>query len=247
MSVQDRYKTFLEDQREFFDALVTEDWDTYFSDSWDESRRYEIACLLRKVQPATILDIGCGCGFHDREMATYPFVRSVDAFDYSAKSIEKAEAVYGHSKVQRWVGDLVTDVPERRYDLVVSFQIFEHLSKPETYFRFCRAACAPGGAIAIFTPNRKRLSNRIRARRGLTPELLDPQHFKEYSAAEIIELGRSEGFGDGKYFGYGLSGYSTIDRLSNRWRLRLGRAFPAIASGLCVILAAPGVGFRAAA
>ena len=132
-----------------------------FPNSRDELRRYEIACLLGKVQPATILDIGCGCGFHDREMATYPFVRSVDAFDYSAKSIEKAEAVYGHSKVQRWVGDLVTDVPERRYDLVVSFQIFEHLSKPETYFRFCRAACAPGGAIAIFTPNRKRLSNRI--------------------------------------------------------------------------------------
>ena len=33
MPVQDRYQTFVEDQREFFDALITEDWETYFSES----------------------------------------------------------------------------------------------------------------------------------------------------------------------------------------------------------------------
>ncbi len=239
MPIQDRYQTFLDDQREFFDSLITEDWETYFSSSWDETRRYEVACLFERIKPATILDIGCGCGFHDREMAEYPFVQSVDAIDYSAKSIEKAEATYGHPKVQRWVSDFAVDAPARRYDLVVSFQVFEHLSKPESYFRFCRAACAPGGVVAIFTPNRERLSNRLRARRGLPPELLDPQHFKEYIAAEFIELGRSAGFGKAWYFGYGLYGHKVVDWMSNYWRLRLGRALPAIASGLGIVLQAP--------
>ena len=239
MTVHDRYRNFLEDQRQFFDALVTEDWETYFSASWDETRRYEIACLFKRMRPATILDIGCGCGFHDREMAIYPFVRSVDAFDYSARSVEKAEATYGHAKVRRWVGDFSVDMPTRRYDLIVSFQVFEHLNKPEAYFRYCRAASAPGAHIAIFTPNRKRLSNRLRARAGLPLELLDPQHFKEYTPEEIIALGQRAGFGDPSHFGYGASNASFVDKLPNRWQLRLGRAFPAIASGLAVILKAP--------
>ena len=238
MPVQHKYQRFLEDQREFFDLLITEDWETYFSASWDETRRYEIACLFERIKPPTILDIGCGCGFHDREMALLPFVKSVDAIDYSSRSIEKAEATYGHPKVRRWVGDFAVDVPARRYDLVVSFQVLEHLSKPESYFHFCRAACASGGSIAIFTPNRERLSNRLRGRQGLAPELLDPQHFKEYSAKEIIELGRRAGFSEARHFGYGLYDHKAVDLLPNSWRLRLGRAFPAIASGLCVILKA---------
>ncbi len=244
MAVQNRYQTFLEDQREFFDTLITEDWETYFSESWDETRRYEIACLFKKVRPSTILDIGCGCGFHDREMATYPFVTSVDAFDYSARSIEKADATYGHPKVRRWVGDLATDAPRRRYDLVVSFQIFEHLNGSDDYFHFCREACAPGGSIAIFTPNRMRLPNWLRMRRGVAPQMLDPQHFKEYTAAEVIALGRNAGFVDPRYFSYGMFGHPLVDRMSNLWRLRLGRFFPAIASGLCIILKAPAVGFQ---
>ncbi len=239
MPVQDRYTSFLEDQREFFDALISEDWETYFSAAWDETRRYEIACLFDKIRPSTVLDIGCGCGFHDREMAQYPFVESVHAFDYSTKSVTKANEAYDHPKVRRWIGDLATDAPVQRYDLVVSFQVFEHLSDPDIYFRFCRSACAPGCWIAIFTPNRARLSNRIRARRGLLPELLDPQHFKEYTAEEIIDLGRRAGFANPTYFGYGAAGASSVDKLPNRWRLRLGRAVPAIAAGLCVIMTAP--------
>lgn len=31
MAVQDRYRPFLEDQREVFDALISEDWETSFS------------------------------------------------------------------------------------------------------------------------------------------------------------------------------------------------------------------------
>ena len=32
MPVQERYQIFLKDQREFFDALITENWETYFSE-----------------------------------------------------------------------------------------------------------------------------------------------------------------------------------------------------------------------
>jgi trans-aconitate methyltransferase len=239
MPAHERYRTFVKDQRDFFDALITEDWGTYFSPEWDETRRYEIACLFEKVQPASILDVGCGCGFHDREMASYSFVTEIDAFDYSLKSVEQAEKSYPHPKVTRWVGDFARDAPRRRYDLVVSFQVFEHLSEPVRYLEYCGTATTAGGAVAIFTPNRLRLRNWQRMRQGFEAELLDPQHYKEYLVSEIFELGRQTGLLPQTYFGYGIGSHSLVDRLSNRFRLRLGRAFYPLASGLCVILRSP--------
>lgn len=239
MPVQDRYQSFLDDQRQFFDDLITEDWHTYFSESWDETRRYEVSQLFSRVKPTHVLDIGCGVGFHDREMVLYPFVQAVDAFDYSARSVAKADETYPHPMVTRWVGDIAKDVPRRQYDLVVSFQVFEHLSDPSSYFRFCRAACRPDGIVAIFTPNRLRMSNRMRIRTGLAPLLLDPQHFKEYTASEIHELGRAAGFHSAGHFAYGIDGLPMLNRLSHRARLRLGALFPQVGSGLCVLLRSP--------
>src|SRR5687767_441287 len=98
MRVHERYTHYHEDQRQFFDELITEEWGTYISADWDTVRRHEVARLFAIVQPRRVLDIGCGCGFHDKVMAEYPFVERVDAFDYSAQSIVKAEEVYPHPK-----------------------------------------------------------------------------------------------------------------------------------------------------
>lgn len=204
MSVQSRHQQRVEDQRQFFDELITEDWDTYRSDAWDFSRRFEVGRLLRDLRPARVLDIGCGCGFHDVEFANHPAVQHVDAIDYSRESIRKADEAYPHPKVSRRVGDLIGETPESTYDLVVSFQVFEHLADPEPYFRYAMAACRPGGALAIVTPNRDRLDNRIRRWRGQAPEMLDPQHFHEYTLDELSELGRRHRLEVIDSFGYGL-------------------------------------------
>src|SRR3546814_5503301 len=90
MAVQDRYQTCVQDQLEMFYELITEDWETYLNSDWDQSRRFEVAFLFDQVRPETVLDVGCGCGFHDQVMAGYDFVREVHAIDYSAKSIERA-------------------------------------------------------------------------------------------------------------------------------------------------------------
>ena len=236
MSVQDRYQQYLSDQRRVFDELITEDWDTYFSTEWDIVRRFEVAQLFARIRPTRILDVGCGCGFHDQEMANYSFVKTVDAIDYSEKSVQKAEEVYPHEKVTRWVADLGKDRPRNTYDLVVSFQVFEHLDKPDTYFRYCGAACAESGHIAIFTPNRARLRNILRRLRGLGPELLDPQHFKEYSMAELRSLAEHHGFEYASWFGYGMNGLGWIDRRSVDARLRMGQSLPWIANCFCLLM-----------
>jgi trans-aconitate methyltransferase len=238
MRVHERYTRYNEDQRQFFDELITEEWDSYISADWDAVRRHEVARLFEVLQPRRILDIGCGCGFHDKVMAEYPFVERVDAFDYSAHSIAKAEEVYPHPKVRRSAADMASFAVDGSHDLVVSFQVFEHLSDPEAYFSFCWRATMPGGHIAILMPNRLRLSNVLRILRFKSAELSDPQHYREYTARETIALGRRAGFAPVASFGYGLAGTGVgfVDRAGIDRQLRWSRYVPAIANCVCVVM-----------
>lgn len=236
MRVHDRYQHYQRDQRAFFDELITEEWDTYHSAEWDELRRYEIELLFDRIRPQTILDIGCGCGFHDQAMAGFDFVEQVHGIDYSAKSVEKADEAYPHPKIERWVSDFMSDEPRQKYDLVVSFQVFEHIDEPDSYFRYAIDACNPGGVIAIVMPHRDRLPNRIRRLKGLEPQLLDPQHFREYSFPEVAALAQAHGLVVSDSIGYGLNGLKMIDRLPSKRRLVLGTRFRWLANGMCVLM-----------
>jgi len=237
MSVQSRYPRALADQRQFFDELITQDWDSYKSEAWDYSRRYETRRLFRHMQPRAILDVGCGCGFHDAEMANYPFVERVEAIDYSPQSIRRADEAYPHSKVTRRVADLATDDPGRVFDLVVSFQVLEHLAEPDIYFEFCLRACRAGGLIAVATPHRLRLDNRIRAWKGEPPALIDPQHFHEYTRGELRALGQRFGLVERDFFGVGLHSliYPQLTPQPHQRSARWGTRLPALATVLVIV------------
>lgn len=185
---QDRYPEFLEDQREFFDTLITADWETYLDPEWDAVRRREVEAIMSRVAGPRVLDAGCGCGFHDAEIANWPGVEEVVGIDYSAKSIETAEREYPHPRVRRRVADILEPLGEAPFDLVVSFQVVEHLTEPREFLQALAANAAPGGAVAVVTPNGRRLDNRLRRLRGKAPEAIDPQHYAEYSPCELVGL-----------------------------------------------------------
>ncbi len=234
MSVHKRYQNFVADQREFFDSLITEDWENYFSADWDTSRRYEVAKLFSLIQPATVLDIGCGCGFHDKEMAEFSYVKEIHAIDYSAKSIEAANREYPHPKVHRSTADL-RDLSSASYDLVVSWQVFEHLDDPDAYFESALRVMKTDGWIAIFTPNRLRLSNVKRILKRQPVQYCDPQHFYEYTPRELKKIGKRFGLECVHWFGYGVSGDKLVDRLPMEKRLMLGSRLPLFADAFCVV------------
>jgi SAM-dependent methyltransferase len=235
MPVHERHPHYLADQRRFFDELITEDWHTYESADWDHVRRFEVMRLFERVRPATVLDVGCGCGFHDPVMAAHDFVREVDAIDYSARSIARAEETYPHSKVRRWVADFLEMPARKPYDLIVSFQVFEHLDRPDCYFEAAARHLAETGRLAIFTPNRRRLDNVLRLLRGQKPLLCDPMHFREYTVGEVGSLARRAGFRPAGSFGIGLDAPS-LAGLGIARRTAMGYWLPAVASGICVIL-----------
>jgi 2-polyprenyl-3-methyl-5-hydroxy-6-metoxy-1,4-benzoquinol methylase len=204
-SAQEKYPTFLDDQRQFFDELITEEWTTYQSVDWDRRRRLEVDSLFRLVSPRRVLDVGCGCGFHDVLMAEKPGVDSVIGIDYSPKSIETATRFYAHPKVSRRVEDIATMSTREEFDLVTSFQVIEHLTDPAQFLRNCAGQVARGGWVAAVTPNRLRLSNRLRLLTGGHARLGDPQHFKEYIVSDLVASGRTAGLEYIGSFGYGLT------------------------------------------
>lgn len=241
MPVHERYSEFESDQRRFFDELIIEDWDAYKSMEWDYTRTFEIQQLFKRVKPPRILDIGCGVGFHDAVMAEYPFVQQVDAFDYSEQSILRANNEYPHRRVNRVVADFSSFKVQQLYDLVVSFQVFEHLKEPKRYLAFSVEACRSGGTIAICTPNRLRWDNRRFVSRKQPPTMLDVMHFREYTAEEIFALGSEFGLKSAGWFGHTLYiSNSWGSSLSARWnykqRTRIGYLFPDFAHVICVLM-----------
>jgi SAM-dependent methyltransferase len=232
-----RFPEYRSDQRIFFDQLITDHWDTYRSDDWDFSRRFEIEKLFGIVKPRSVLDIGCGCGFQDTEMANYDFVERVHAIDYSTKSIAKAEQTYPHPKVSRWVADFVELPTVYKYDLVASFQVFEHLSNPHAYLETCKGLLSEGGAMAICTPNWGRLDNRIRQWQGLEPTFVDPQHYREYTPALLRKLAVRHGYRPIGWFGCDITTLllPSLNKLRYSQRLRVGYWLPHISRVFCMV------------
>lgn len=233
-SLFERFPQYIPDQREFHDAQINENWAAYDSPEWDATRRYEVAQLFRLIQPRTVLDIGCGCGFHDAEMAKYPFVESVVGIDASQASIAKANEVYPHQKVQRSVASF-RDLPKSEYDLVVSFQTFEHFDDPDFHLEKLLDLVGPSGQAAIITPNRERYDNWLRTRRGEQPALMSVMHFREYTTADLGAMATQHGWEPMASFGYGFEG-PRVSRLPHGLRLRIGRAIPSIAHGFGLVL-----------
>lgn len=237
-----RFPDYMEDQRRFFDELVTNDWDAYDNEAWDRSRKAEVDAVFRFVTPRTVLDVGCGVGFHDRYMAGLTGVERVTAIDYSERSIAAAQRTYPHDRVEYRCAD-VFQLHDGEYDLVVSFHVIEHVRDSAAFLRRCAALAAVGGAVAVVTPNGRRLDNRLRGRLGRRPVMLDPQHFDEYSPRRMRDLGESVGLRHVATVGGGLHlAVPKVNRqlVPERLGRALGRRAPAIATTYAMVFRAAG-------
>ena len=203
---------FIEDQREFFDELIKNDWNTYISSAWDRARQHEVKSILNMIPvPQTVLDIGCGCGFHDLVFAENASIEKIVGIDYSEQSIIKANFEYYNPKIKRFVADIFDDIhlglikEEGPFNLICSFQVIEHLSKPVDFIKRCKYLVENGGFIAIVTPNYNRLQNVANKLLGKPVKLIDPLHFAEYSIRNIKDMGSECGLEEYGCFGHGIS------------------------------------------
>jgi 2-polyprenyl-3-methyl-5-hydroxy-6-metoxy-1,4-benzoquinol methylase len=137
-------------------------------------------------QGATIGDIGCGCGQSTVAMAK-AFPRSkVLGIDYHAPSIERARklaASSGLTNVEFVQAPAEQIPPNRKYDLVCSFDCIHDMVNPRATLKAVREVLAPGGVYIWSEPNASAHAHENRNPIGRTFHAISPLHCMTVSLA----------------------------------------------------------------
>jgi SAM-dependent methyltransferase len=118
--------------------------------------RYRFA--QRFAAGKVVLDAACGSGYGAAMLAEN--AKAVVGCDISHEAIEYARRVYGASKagglrVEYSESDcLALPFPSARFDLVVAFEIIEHLENPRAFLKEMERVLGPDGILIVSTPNR---------------------------------------------------------------------------------------------
>jgi ubiquinone/menaquinone biosynthesis C-methylase UbiE len=147
-------------------------------DLWSEHvARYAFA--RRYAQGKRVLDAGCGTGYGSAELSQS--ATEVTGVDISAEAIEYASASYPIAGV-RFLKSSCTAIPvsAESFDLVVAFEVIEHLRDYRAFLNECARVLTPEGLFIVSSPN-KRYYTETRAATGP-----NPFHEHEFEAAEFV-------------------------------------------------------------
>ena len=138
---------------------------------------------LVDLKSKRVLEFGCGSGLNCDFFRQRYQPRVVVGFDISKDSVELAQKQYTGLTVRcADACDSSLDLSTGAWDLVVSFEVLEHVPDMETFVRNIRRHLAPAGLAFISTPNRDVFSI------GHEPSPVNREHVKELSRAEFERL-----------------------------------------------------------
>lgn len=107
---------------------------------------------LKQQRNLEILEIGTGSGFF-LDFAKDHFPNSCfSGVEYDERLLNETVSRAPHAKVIQGNAENF-DLGKGRYDLVVSFQVIEHLYNPDVMLDNVRAHLKPGGIFLVTTPN----------------------------------------------------------------------------------------------
>lgn len=126
--------------------------------------------LAREQSSQRVLDLGCGTGYGTHELAeALPQTFALDRIAPDSRA-RHPRALF----IRADAGEL--PIRPASFDLVVSFQVIEHLENPAPYLEAITRLLRPEGAAIITTPNL------------LQSDRENPFHVHEYEAAELAAL-----------------------------------------------------------
>lgn len=143
--------------------------------------RYAFAARLSRRKQ--VLDAGCGSGYGSAELART--AAGVLGIDRSAEAIAFARGEYRAANLRFEEGDCAAlPVADGSIDLVVAFEVIEHLEDWRGFLREVRRTLAPSGQFIVSTPNKLYYSE---SRKEAGP---NPFHVHEFEFDEFrAELG----------------------------------------------------------
>jgi SAM-dependent methyltransferase len=149
-------------------------------------RRHEVvyARLADRCADRDVLEAGCGEGYGADVIAGV--ARRVIGLDYDEATVAHVRARY--PRVDMRHGNLASlPLADESVDVIVNFQVIEHLWDQSQFVAECLRVLRPGGVLLMSTPNRITFSPGRD-----TP--INPFHTRELNAAELTELLIGGGF-----------------------------------------------------
>ena len=138
---------------------------------------------LVDLKSKRVLEFGCGSGLNCDFLQQRYQPRAVLGFDISKDSVELAQEQYtGLTLRCADACDSSLDLSMGAWDIIVSFEVLEHVLHMETFVKNIRRHLAPAGVAFISTPNRDVFSI------GHEPSPVNREHVKELSRAEFERL-----------------------------------------------------------
>ena len=138
--------------------------------------RYAFAARLARGKRA--LDAGCGAGYGSAELARAAL--SVVGIDSSPDAIEFARATYPMPNLSFEVASCeALPHADGSFDLIVAFEVIEHLKGWARFLREARRTLAPSGQFIVSTPN-KLYYTESRGAEGANPFHVHEFEFEEF-------------------------------------------------------------------
>lgn len=128
-----------------------------------------------------VLDLGCGSGYGAYAIADK--AKDVYAVDVSAEAIEYARRKYVKSNIKFGVikPDKRLPFSDRSFDVVLSFQVIEHVENDVKYLAEAERVLRDDGVLVLITPDRQ-----LRLFPGQRP--WNRWHLREYSEEGLTRL-----------------------------------------------------------
>lgn len=138
--------------------------------------RYAFACRLARHK--RVLDAACGSGYGSAALAAQ--ASFVAALDISREAVEAARRAYARPNLA-FLAARAEQMPFRdaTFDLIVAFEVIEHLDDWRALLAEARRLLAPGGQFIVSTPNRLYYAQ-TRAIAGP-----NPYHVREFDYSEF--------------------------------------------------------------
>jgi len=175
---------------------------------------------------STLLDVGCGTGnFLNAAQKKY----DVWGIDFNRESINIARERHGLKNVSaKSIEELTSENKDKKFDIITSFEVFEHQEAPGALIGKLKDLLAPRGYLALSVPNRDTFFNPLHdadmppnhltwwnvrsmksflERNGFEVVSVYPRYINSDTLADFIEL--TVRFGIGKFLLKGFMRAST--------------------------------------
>jgi 2-polyprenyl-3-methyl-5-hydroxy-6-metoxy-1,4-benzoquinol methylase len=144
------------------------------SDNPIHQRLYKAYIAAQEYIKGDVLEVGCGEGRGVEVLISQ--AKSFTAVDKIQSAIDTLQKKFPNGHFMQMNIPPFGGLKDNTYDVVVSFQVIEHIEDDALYLKEIHRVLKPGGVVLITTPNRKLSLTR------------NPWHIREYLAGELKAL-----------------------------------------------------------